>query len=188
MSSQDFPWYGISRDQDKPQQGDLLRNVPIVQVREILPKPGEEVTPVIKFYDMIVLSQSCDLAHNGKVKRVQLAPVETLKRFAKNDKRFNDPDNEPDLLNELRKNNIPRYYLLNYNRKRTFGKTGYLVIDFGNVHSISVRTLQALCVDQPKRVRLLSPYKEQMSQQFARFYMRVGLPEDIPIFTKKINK
>ena len=33
-----------------------------------------------------------------------------------------------------------------------------------------------------KRLRLLPPYREHLSQAFARFFMRVGLPVDIPPF------
>jgi hypothetical protein len=36
-----------------------------------------------------------------------------------------------------------------------------------------------------KRLRLLPPYREHLSQSFARFFMRVGLPIDIPPFTGK---
>jgi hypothetical protein len=35
------------------------------------------------------------------------------------------------------------------------------------------------------RLRLLPPYREHLSQSFARFFMRVGLPVDIPSFTSK---
>jgi hypothetical protein len=30
------------------------------------------------------------------------------------------------------------------------------------------------------RLRLLPPYREHLSQAFARYFMRVGLPQDIP--------
>jgi hypothetical protein len=33
-----------------------------------------------------------------------------------------------------------------------------------------------------RRLRLLPPYREHLSQAFARFFMRVGLPVDIPPF------
>jgi hypothetical protein len=35
------------------------------------------------------------------------------------------------------------------------------------------------------RLRLLPPYREHLSQAFARLFMRVGLPADIPPFGKK---
>ena len=36
-----------------------------------------------------------------------------------------------------------------------------------------------------RRLRLLPPYREHLSQSFARFFMRVGLPIDTPSFTAK---
>jgi len=38
-----------------------------------------------------------------------------------------------------------------------------------------------------KRLRLLPPYREHPSRSFARFFMRAGLPGDIPPFTGKKN-
>jgi len=35
---------------------------------------------------------------------------------------------------------------------------------------------------QGNRLRLLPPYREHLAQAFARFFMRVGLPADIPKF------
>jgi hypothetical protein len=35
------------------------------------------------------------------------------------------------------------------------------------------------------RLRLLPPYREHLSQAFARLFMRVGLPADIPPFGKE---
>jgi hypothetical protein len=42
--------------------------------------------------------------------------------------------------------------------------------------------LSSLAAANGKRLRLLPPYREHLSQAFARFFMRVGLPTDIPKF------
>ncbi len=42
--------------------------------------------------------------------------------------------------------------------------------------------LEACPVFLPSRLRLLPPYREHLAQGFARFFMRVGLPVDIPAF------
>lgn len=42
--------------------------------------------------------------------------------------------------------------------------------------------------NQEKRLSLMSPYKEHLSQAFARFFMRVGLPIDISEFKKQDKK
>lgn len=52
-------------------------------------------------------------------------------------------------------------------------------------YSIPYDFLKQLANDQGKRLRLLSPYKEHLAQAFARVFMRVGLPEDLPPFRGK---
>jgi hypothetical protein len=58
----------------------------------------------------------------------------------------------------------------------------YLVVDFRNVYSVSFDFLTEWVQRKGRRLRLLSPYREHLSQAFARFFMRVGLPVDIPPF------
>jgi hypothetical protein len=165
------------------EQGDFVQDVPIIVTEQLLTNIKQEVNPTIDTFDMVVLSQSCDLINLNKLSQVQLAPIYTLKALLKRNKGFN----KLEWLNNLRKNNVNRYYLLGINRGSTFKLNGLLVIDFGNIRSIPVKTLFELCKKQPKRRRLASPYLEQMSQQLARFYMRVGLPNDIPEFTKPVK-
>jgi len=56
----------------------------------------------------------------------------------------------------------------------------------GNVagYHVSIDFLIDLIKKKDKRLRLLPPYREHLSQAFARFFMRVGLPVDIPEFKK----
>jgi len=49
------------------------------------------------------------------------------------------------------------------------------------VFSLPVRFVRKKAADG-RRLRLLPPYREHLSQAFARFFMRVGLPVDIPAF------
>jgi hypothetical protein len=58
----------------------------------------------------------------------------------------------------------------------------FLVVDFHNVYGVPYAFLDSLLKGQGKRLRLLPPYREHLSQAFARFFMRVGLPVDIPPF------
>ena len=57
------------------------------------------------------------------------------------------------------------------------------IIDFKSV-VLPVGFLRNFAVQQGPRVRLMPPYREHLSQSFARFFMRVGLPVDIPSFIK----
>ena len=40
--------------------------------------------------------------------------------------------------------------------------------------------VRELAASQGPRLRLNPPYREHLAQAFARFFMRVGLPVDIP--------
>ncbi len=61
-------------------------------------------------------------------------------------------------------------------------ETDYLVVDFRSVYSVPFDFLVGLAERRGERLRLLPPYREHLSQAFARFFMRVGLPVDIPPF------
>lgn len=56
------------------------------------------------------------------------------------------------------------------------------VVDFHEIYSVPTEYLNSLAASAKDRLRLRSPYLEHFSQAFARFFMRVGLPSDIPRF------
>ena len=58
------------------------------------------------------------------------------------------------------------------------------VVDFRRVYSLPVTFLRRRATQCGNRIRLLPPYREHLSQAFARFFMRVGFPVDIPPFKK----
>ena len=90
----------------------------------------------------------------------------------------------------LRRGNVPGYHLLD--KCDMSLDTGdmdelagdYLVVDFHNVYGVPLSFLAEFVKTCTKRFRLLPPYREHLSQAFARFFMRVGLPVDIPPFKK----
>ncbi len=63
----------------------------------------------------------------------------------------------------------------------------FLVVDFTSVYSVHFDTLATIAQENDSRLTLLSPYKEHLAQAFARFFMRVGLPADIPKFSKRVK-
>ena len=54
------------------------------------------------------------------------------------------------------------------------------VVAFSQVHSLPLEFERAHAEQSGPRLRLLPPYREHVAQGFARFFMRVGLPIDIP--------
>ncbi|MEW5830554.1 MAG: hypothetical protein AB1846_16815, partial [Chloroflexota bacterium] len=81
----------------------------------------------------------------------------------------------------LRKGNQPGYHLINECDLEGFEQE-FRVVDFRNVYGIPYDMLVEISKERERRVRLLPPYREHLSQAFARFFMRVGLPTDIPRF------
>jgi hypothetical protein len=61
-------------------------------------------------------------------------------------------------------------------------ETDYLICDFRSLFGVHLTTLNDLAAQQSPRLRLLPPYREHLAQAFARFFIRVGLPIDVPPF------
>ena len=57
-----------------------------------------------------------------------------------------------------------------------------LVANFREIYSLPVEYLTEHAEKLGERWRLQPPFLEHFSQAFARFFMRVGLPSDIPPF------
>ena len=56
------------------------------------------------------------------------------------------------------------------------------VVDFRRLYSLPLTFVRQVAARGGDRLRLLPPYREHLSQAFARYFMRVGLPQDIPPF------
>jgi len=135
--------------------------------------------------DVIVLTQACDLEH-GKVQNITLCPHFPLAEFKvlwEEDRR--DRNEVPSAkawkshCEALNKGYIWNQTVLNQFDSKDF-PLDFRVVDFYDVYTIPRIFLETLLTKRNKpRLRLLPPYREHLSQAFARFYMRVGLPTDI---------
>lgn len=155
------------------QQGDLVMQCPIVNLEED-PVENEEYVYDINDYDIIVMSQSCDLV-SGKTNLVLVCPFAKLESLPEY-----DTDNKKESLRKGR--NLGTHLL---NRCDLEGESDFLVVDFRSTHSVPLHFIQKFVAKQKNRKRLLTPYREHLSQAFAMFFMRVGLPSGIPSFKEK---
>jgi hypothetical protein len=169
----DYPWYEVVSEEDELMQGDFIKDCPVVI-------PPSEISDDIKVriinYDVVIMSQSCDLVQR-KLDLVLVCPVWSLNEFEKKSDFFKSKKGKE----VLRQGNVPGYHLLNKCEIDGF-QTDYLVVDFRSVYSVPFDFIVGLAKRRGKRLRLLPPYREHLSQAFARFFMRVGLPVDIPPF------
>jgi hypothetical protein len=174
----DYHWYQIVKGPDYT-QGDIFRDCPIP-----VPSPDqaffEAVTARdrepqarvgIKVGNVVVLTQACDIAQN-KVDSIVLCPVFSLKQAAEQRAELGTEKGQE----KLRSGNYFFLHLINKDADLTLD---YGVVDFRELYTLPSDFLRLVAERSGDRPRLLPPYREQLSQAFARYFMRVGLPIDI---------
>ena len=173
--SENYPWYGEATSDLPLEQGDFILDCQIVEPVYGIQAKNRRLKINVEEYDVIVLSQSCDLLYN-KINFVIVCPFFTLSEICKQFPDYNSRGKKE----SLRKGNVVSFHLLN--KCEIKGEKDFLVVDFKRVYSLPLKYLKKLVASQRKRKRLLPPYREHLAQEFARFFMRVGLPKDIPPF------
>ncbi|MCG2767230.1 MAG: hypothetical protein L6435_02455 [Anaerolineae bacterium] len=172
-----YPWYDVIYPDQPLQQGDFIDSCPVIVPSEDI-KPGEANAEVLE-YNVVVMSQSCDLDPNHrKVDLVLVCPVWPLSLMAQNSSAFKGKGQE-----RLKRGEYPGYHLLNSCDLEGFEREPS-VVEFRNVYGVPYAGLVRLCRNRCTRIRLLPPYREHLSQSFARFFMRVGLPVEISLVTQ----
>ena len=176
-----YPWYEVVNGSEL-QQGDLLADCPsfVPPLKTVL---GEGEQPVeFTTRNAIVMSQSCDLElrKDGRcnVDQVILCPL-----YARSELQQDATYGKPDGWEAARKGRHPSYHVLNKS-ELSGNEMDFQLVDLGRVFSLHVDLVRELASNQGPRLRLNPPYREHLSQAFARFFMRVGLPVDIPSFTR----
>jgi hypothetical protein len=176
-----YPWYATLQNSGEIRQGDFITNCPIIQPpNNISLDKGQLLIDqelVIKTLDAVVVSQSCDL-ENNKIEIALVCPFYPIDYFfeclPQSDRVGKGREK---ILRALKQGNLPAYHLLN--RDEENGILNFLIVDFRNVYGVNFEFLKTYAPTLAKRQRLLPPYREHLSQAFARFFMRVGLPNDI---------
>lgn len=172
-----FPWYEVvgSTNKSKLEQGDFFDDFPVITPP--LSSYINKQTPVeleAQYYDLIVISQSCDL-----VDLKDEAPIIFCCRYSYSQ------------LTELEPNKYGKNQWGNYKAGRVANRHllnrceiknhefDYQIVDLRQVFNIPYLVVKDVIKQQKSRIRLLPPYREQLSQAFARQFMRVALPIDL---------
>lgn len=178
---QEYPWFTLVAD-DHLEQGDILHGFRIFLPPSEVP-PDEDldagVAGSVEFSfierDVVVITQSCDLVlGREKVPEVLLCavwPITDLRGHLATAKGRED----------VRRGNLPGFHMLAGCTLEGFEQPPS-VVEFRRVYSVPVEHVRRRAIQFGDRLRLLPPYREHLSQAFARFFMRVGLPSDIPPF------
>lgn len=182
-----YPWYQVVDDTQGLEQGDLLFNCPV-----LLPiwKPSKEqlstdekyqIKGEVTFYDVVIMSQTCDLVNN-KLKFALVCPHWSIEEFEESDLlRHKGRKARKSIKEKIRRGEAPNYHMLAACQIEEY-KHSIRIIDFRQVFSLPIDLISHIAIEQSPRLRLMPPYREHLAQAFARFFMRVGLPVDIPPF------
>jgi hypothetical protein len=117
------------------------------------------------------------VAGHEKVREVLLARVWRATNFPKGHHLSSGKG-----LEEVRRGNLPGYHMLASCDEFAWTEPGVRIVDFRALVTLPLAYLRTRIATTAQRLRLNPPYREHLSQAFARFCMRVGLPVDIPPF------
>lgn len=175
-----YEWYTIINSSKELNQGDLIYNCPVI-IPPINLLEEDEVDVDINTINAIILSQSCDL-ENNKIDLVLVCPFfpleNFLEQFAQSQNQTLTKKFREKTIKDLKQGNFPSYHIIN---KMDTHLDDFQVDDFRNVYGVNIQFLGELCSTINERIRLLPPYREHLSQAFARYFMRVGLPQNLEI-------
>lgn len=179
-------------------QGDLLPDCPVVRWKDGASafegnEPLEQLRSKIEAAaaDVIVMTQTCDLAQ-GKARYVILCPhfpLSTIKSLWQKQQIDRNLPVKPNwwarFLDNVVAGQVWHLSMLNQEQTAEYD-TDIRIVDFHEVYSLPRAFLDSwLATKHPPRLRLRPPYREHLSQAFARFFMRVGLPTDVaPVWHK----
>ena len=178
MAETAYPWYHLVTG-DSLEQGEFLEAFPVFRPPPELDSWEEASSAFFEFEDrdVVVVSQTCDLVKGReKLSEVLLCPIWDLSNFAVDNHLATAKGRE-----EARRGQLPSVHSLAKCELPGVSRT-VRVVDFRQVFSLPLGFARHQAEKTGKRLRLGSPYREHLAQAFARFFMRIGLPLDIPPF------
>lgn len=184
MGAESYPWFtGVAGP--VLDQGDVLGDCPVLSPAvpnnlDTFRRGEGELVAEVFVGRLVVMTQACDLQH-AKIDSVVLCPAWSLEEMEAQDAKLramNSKDRKKH-WEKLRKGDMAAYHML-----AEWPALGLpvLVVDFHRLYTAPKDYLSAVADAAGERPRLLPPYREHLSQAFARYFMRVGLPVDIPPF------
>ena len=161
-------WYEVVQGSEL-EQGDILRNYPVAMVY-IARSANGKPDVFVERRDVIVLTQTCDIPKESQASILvaQVVDYNTLCRKS-------GPEVSGERYrNKLIENTVIAMFLLpEYEIEPSFP---WSIVSFRNLYVSPKDDARMFAQSLGLRLRLRSPYKEHLSQSFARFMMRVGLP------------
>lgn len=185
-------WYEAVNASIELTQGDIILDCPVVRwaSKPIEPGMGREFESLksaveVVLADVVVITQACDLEQR-KVKNAILCPHVSLDKYKEEwETTMKAMSQNPTskawqrTCEDIKNGYIWNLSMLNEGNVENL-TLAHRVVDFHDVFTLPRNFLESLLQSKEQsRLRLRPPYREHLSQAFARFFMRVGLPTGI---------
>ena len=182
-------WYETVDAASRVTQGDLVFDCPLLGWKsdEIAVSQSEGAETLRGFSnavkaDVVVMTQACDLDQEH-VDNVVVCPHTALSTYKQDwEQEMRDREQTPSErawnrhYNDAKNGFVWNLTLLN-SASLPSHSLEQRVVDFHELFTIPRVFLESLVAGRGStRIRLLPPYREHLSQAFARYFMRVGLP------------
>jgi len=185
-------WYEEVEATERLTQGELIRNCPLISWKaESLQLNGSGETELLRGMidaiqaDAVVMTQACDLTYEKVLNIVlclHLSLAEYREFWEAELKRKNQNPTQrawQTHCNDICEGFVWNLAILNIGKTNNLS-TEHRVVDFRDIFTVPRNFLESLLQQRGQpRLRLLPPYREHLSQAFARFFMRVGLPTPV---------
>lgn len=183
-------WYGGAAPAEPLTQGDLIWDCPVITWSDapdrqpsVIDEHTLRAAQTAILADVVVMTQACDLQQN-KVEDVILCAhwglIDYQAQFQADQRATGQ---NPTARSWARHCDDIRHGI-QWSRAMLNGEddagVDHRIVFFDQVYTMPRIFLESLSrTGQLRRVRLEPPYREHLSQAFARYFMRVGLPVDI---------
>jgi len=182
-------WYEEVEATTRITQGDMILNCPLIAWSvEPFQLSGRNEAEVLRSRtnavqaDVVVMTQACDLEYEKVSNVVLCAHVSLVEHHEIWAEELNSKGHNPTdrawrrYCEDIRDGYVWNLTILNAGSGESLTNENRIV-DFHEIYTVPRDFLELLLSQrQELRLRLLPPYREHLSQAFARFFMRVGLP------------
>ena len=168
-------------------QGDLILECPVMVWKSDFQIQGdgndEELQSQYEIVadDVVVMTQACDLEQR-KVDDVVVCSIHSLEEaktlWLQRQQAETSEKAWRKYFEKINSGSIWNLAVLNRGEANGL-TTAHRIVDFHYISTVPLRVLEAIALKRGPRLRLRPPYREHLSQSFARYFMRVGLPSPV---------
>lgn len=178
MSDTGYPWYEITSSAEL-EQGDLITDCPVFTFPPEAADPDWNGELQRAFVDALVLTQSCDLVVRPKTNtaaatNVVVCPIMT--------KTILDRSGHPTFGSPDKWNRVIGQHVVGWRALAECTLTGFerelSAVDLRTFYTLPFAVMARMAVGR-ERLRLRSPYRENIAQAFGQQFSRVALPTNI---------